>query len=65
MQLDLKPWNEQKLMRGKFAGIMHGPPCGAARVPNAIGCNVFTEMLSCPVSGRSRARNCRGETAVA
>jgi hypothetical protein len=62
MRLDLGPWNEPKLMRGNFAGITHGPSCGAARVANAIGYNIFTEILCCPVSGRSRARKCRGGT---
>jgi hypothetical protein len=46
MRLDLGPWNEPKLMRGNFAGITHGPSCGAARVANAIGYNIFSPKYS-------------------
>ncbi len=42
-----------KVNAGKICGDPARPPCGAAQVANVIGCNVFTEMLSCPDSGRS------------
>ena len=32
-------------MRGRFAGIAHGPQCGAARVATAIGWMILTENL--------------------
>lgn len=44
-----------KVNAGKVCGDRarpSNPPCGAAQVANVIGCNVFTEMLSCPDSRR-------------
>lgn len=51
-------------MRGRFAEIAHGPPCGAAHARDAIGCipvSVEFKSPAGPVSGdRLMATEVRG-----